>query len=149
MAVAIPFVMMAFSAIGSMNEQNAQEAMLNNQAKALDDKAEDLKFEGAVQESAIRDQSDFIEGQIISSAAGSGVQANTGSVLDVINQNAFNIEMDAITTRENYFNQAKTLEQEAKAARAGIPSGLSTLTQTAGAAASGYASGLNMAGSFA
>lgn len=148
MAVAIPFIMMGMAAMGSMSEANAAKQQAENQSKALENQAKDLEAEGSYQESMIRSQTPIIEGQIVAGAAGSGAVVNTGSVLDVIKQNAFNIEMDAQTTRRNYEKQAQAARQDAANARAGAPTQISTLLNVGGSAASGYASGMSMAGSF-
>jgi len=125
--------------IGGFLGAEEQKAGLENQARALELRADALEKEGFAQETAIRRQKDQVIGQQRSAAAGSGVDVTTGSVLDVIEDSAFNIEMDAMTTRTSYANQALAMRQEAAMTRAAKPSGLSTLLGAAGTAAGGYA----------
>lgn len=125
--------------LGGFFGAEEQKAGLENQARALELRADALEKEGFAQETAIRRQKDQVIGQQRSAAAGSGVDVSTGSVLDVIEDSAFNIEMDAMTTRNTYANQAAAMRTEAAATRAAKPSGLSTLLGAAGTAAGGYA----------
>lgn len=131
-------MMAIMGGLSSLLQSQEKKEQIENQARALEFKANALEKEGFYNETLIRRQKDIILGQQVSSAAGSGVQVGTGSVLDVIEDTAFNIEMDAITTRTNYANQAVALRQEAQLTRSAKPSGLSTLLGVAGAGASGY-----------
>ena len=125
--------------LGGISAGEEQKAHLEGQARALELRADALEKEGFAQETAIRRQKDQVIGQQRSAAAGSGVDVSTGSVLDVIEDSAFNIEMDALTTRNSYANQAAAMRTEASMTRAAKPSGLSTLLGAAGTAAGGYA----------
>ncbi|AUR93056.1 coil containing protein [Vibrio phage 1.182.O._10N.286.46.E1] len=125
--------------LGGLFGASEEKKALENQAQALEARADSLDLEGFAQETAIRRQKDAVIGQTVSAAAGSGVDVTTGSVLDVIEDSAFNIEMDAMTMRNTYANQATALRQEAANTRAAKPSGLSTLLGAAGTAAGGYA----------
>lgn len=125
--------------LGGISAAEEQKAQLEGQAQALEGRADALEKEGFAQETAIRRQKDQVIGQQRSAAAGSGVDVSTGSVLDVIEDSAFNIEMDAMTTRNSYANQAAAMRAEASMTRAAKPSGLSTLLGAAGTAAGGYA----------
>lgn len=111
---------------------------MDNQADALDSRADALEKEGFAQETLIRSQKDQVIGQQVSAAAGSGADVTTGSVLDVIEDSAFNIEMDALTTRSNYTSEAVAARQEGENIRAAKPTGLATLMGGASAGASGY-----------
>lgn len=125
--------------LGGISAAEEQKAQLESQAQALEARADATEKEGFAQETAIRRQKDQFIGQQRSAAAGSGVDVSTGSVLDVIEDSAFNIEMDAMTTRTSYANQALAMRQEAAMTRAAKPLGLSTLLGAAGTAAGGYA----------
>lgn len=138
MAAAVPFIVAGVSALSSMSASSAQEQQMENQAQALDSRADALEKEGAAQETLIRSQKDQIIGQQVSAAAGSGVDVTTGSVLDVIEDSAFNIEMDALTTRNNYTTEATAARQEAENMRAAKPTGIAKLMGGVSAGASGY-----------
>lgn len=139
MAAAIPVIGIGASIIGGIQSSREQSKQMENQAVALEAQADALRKEGFAQETAIRGQADAIAGQQIAGAAGSGVMTNTGSVLDVIEDTAYNIELDALTTRANYEREAQATEQGAANYRSAKPSGISTLLGAAGTAASGYA----------
>ena len=141
MAVAIPIATMALSAASSAAQSSAQGQQMENQAQALESRADATEKEGFAQETAIRRQKDQVIGQTVSAAAGSGVDVSTGSVLDVIEDSAFNIEYDALTARASAANQATAMRQEAAYTRAAKPSGISTLLGAGGAGMSGYAAG--------
>lgn len=129
------------SVASSVSQSNAQGQQLENQAQALEARAAATEKEGFAQETAIRRQKDQVIGQTVSAAAGSGVDVTTGSVLDSIEDSAFNFEMDAMTARTSAANQATAMRQEAAYTRAAKPSGLSTLLGGASAGVSGFASG--------
>jgi len=144
MAAAIPVVLGVLGAASSVQSDAADEKSLNNQAVALEVKANETRAEGNEQATAIRAQKDEVIGSTISTAAAAGVVVNTGSVLDAIEESAYNIEMDALTTQESSERQARSYEIEAEQTRAGASSGISTLLSATGSAASGYASGLSL-----
>lgn len=144
MAAAIPFVMGGLSAASSLQGSAAQTKQLNNQAAALDARAIEVRKQGSDQAKAIRDQRDQVIGSTVSQAAGSGVEVGTGSVLDAIEQSAFNIEMDALKTTETAEKTARSMELEGRFSRAGAPSGLTTLLGATGSGMSGYSAGLSM-----
>ena len=127
--------------LGSVQGAQATEQQLENQAQALELRSKLIRREGADQAEMIRGQKDPILGQVTAQAAGGGVEVSTGSVLDVIKDNAFNIEMDALTTMETSNRQANTAQIEAANTRAGKPTGLSTLLGAVGSGMSGYAAG--------
>jgi len=142
-----------FGALSGASQQRgqiaAQQQQIEYEAQALEAKAKDLVYEGGLQEQYVRRQAKGNEGRMVASAAGSGVVVSTGSVLDAIKENAFNIEMDALTERGNYERQAKATWQQAQNVRAGSPrqaSGIGTLIGAAGAGLGGYAAGLSIAG---
>lgn len=141
MAAAIPFIGAGVSMLGAVQGAHAEAQSLENQAQSLELRADMTRREGADQSALIRSQKDPILGQVTAQAAGGGVEVGTGSVLDVIKDNAFNIEMDALTTMESAARQANTMDIEAKYARAGKPSGIGTLLGTAGAGLSGWSAG--------
>jgi len=137
-AAAAVAVSTVIGVLGNISGANEQKQQLENQAQALEGRADALEKEGFFQETSIRNQKDKYIGAQTASASGSGVQVSTGSVLDLIEDTAFNIEMDAMTTRTNYAKQATVLREEASMTRAAKPSGLSTLLGAGGTAASGY-----------
>lgn len=139
MAAAVPFVIAGISALASIKGSEAQGAQLENQAQALESRADAVEKEGFAQETAIRRQKDQVIGQTRSAAAGGGVDVTTGSVLDVIEDSAFNIEMDALTARTSAANEAQALRQEAAYTRAAKPSGIATLLGAGGSGLSSFA----------
>lgn len=132
---------MGVSALGAAEGAQATEQQLENQAQSLELRADMTRKEGSEQAALIRSQKDPILGQVTAQAAGGGVEVGTGSVLDVIKDNAFNIEMDALTTMESANRQANVAEIEAGYARAGAPSGLGTMLGVAGAGMQGWSAG--------
>lgn len=144
MAAAIPFVMAGLSVAGSASASSAQGEQLENQAKAQEFSAIETEAQGRSQAAAIRSQADSIIGSTVAAAAGSGVQVDTGSVLDVIEESAFNIEMDALTVESDAMRQAEGQLLGAASSRSAKPSGISTLLGAFGSGASGYATGLSI-----
>lgn len=124
---------------GTAQESQAQRQQLENQAVALERRAQATMREGGQQAQMIRAQEDEIQGKTMSAAAGSGVEVSTGSVLDTIKDTAFNIEMDAQTAMSNAASQADALRTEAAYTRAAKPSGASTLLGMAGQGLTGFA----------
>jgi len=118
----------------SLLGSSEQSAGLEAQAQSLEAQADVVQKRGAAEALNLRSQADQILGQNVASAAGSGVVTSTGSVLDTIEENARNIEMDALTIEQNAREDAAALRYEAAATRQSKPSGLSTLL---GAGASG------------
>lgn len=138
--------MAAVSAVGSSAESSAQGAQLEAQAVTQEYQADEIVREASNQAERIRASKDQIIGSTVSSAAGSGVEVSTGSVLDLIGENAFNVEMDAMITEQNAQRQARELRRSAEFTRANKPSGVSSLLSGFGGGMSGYASGLQLAG---
>lgn len=122
---------LSFASGQAEKKENAENnrASLEAKAKALGRKAAALDSQGAIEEVNVRSQKDAVIGSIVSAAVGSGVVASTGSVLDVIEESAFNIEMDALTARNNLSMQANDARIEAGAARAAKP-GKTNLVKT-------------------
>lgn len=143
---AIPLLGAAIGVFGKVSQDKAQSQSLENQAEANEFAAKEIEWSGRSQARAIRNQADSIIGSTVSFAAGSGVQVDTGSVLDVIEESAFNIEMDALTIEADAARAAEGQRIGAQSARAAKPSGISTLLGAFGAGASGYATGLQING---
>lgn len=146
MAAAIPWVTGGLSLASSLSQSRAESANYESQAVAQEIAADEDRRVGSEQSALIRAQSDEVTGSTVSKAAGSGVVVSTGSVLDVIAENAYNIEMDALATEESAERAATAKEIEAANLRASKPSGISTLLSATGSAVSGYASGLSLLG---
>lgn len=122
----------------SMLGAKSQREQLEQQAQQLTYDAAAVAKDGYYQERKIREMTPKAVGATKSAAVGSGVEIS-GSVLDAIEETAFNIEMDALTTRENATQQANVKFQQAADLRNSKPSGLSTLLGVGGQALSGYA----------
>jgi hypothetical protein len=143
------------------DQQVKQQAMqdefdrkvLEQKAKTLESEALEINLQGRSRAQAIRSGSDEAVGSIVSGAAGSGVMVNTGSVLDLIEESAFNIEMDALTVEDDAKRSSSSRLLEARSAREAKPdgtthipfshgaSGLSTMLSVVGSGLSGYAKG--------
>lgn len=143
MAAAVPWVLGGLGVASTVMGASAEAQQYENQAVAMEAKAQSIKEQGAAQANAIREQRDPILGAVTANAAGSGVEVGTGSVLDVIRDNAFNIEMDALTALSNAEKEAQATRVGAQNMRAAKPSGISTLLGGFGAGLSGYASGMS------
>ena len=140
-------VAMGALGVGSslMNSANQSE-QIENQAQQQEYAAGQTLLQGRSQASAIRSQESEILGATKAAASGSGVQVGTGSVLDVIEESAFNIELDALTTESNSKRSAANQLETAASTRASKPSALSSLLGAFGSGASGYSSGLQLKG---
>ena len=116
-------VAMGALGVGSslMNSANQSE-QIENQAQQQEYAAGQTLLQGRSQASAIRSQESEILGATKAAAAGSGVQVGTGSVLDVIEESAFNIELDALTTESNSKRSAANQLETAASTRASKPS---------------------------
>lgn len=131
----------SFMGASEQNEQiRAQQQQMFQQANELDIEGSFLRKEGAAKERLMRDQGSTMEGQQKSAAVSSGVKTQ-GSVMDAIKESAFNLELDALNTREQYTREALSKERSADNLRAGIPqerSGLGTLLSAAGTGIGAY-----------
>lgn len=132
------------SVFSSLLGSKSQSQGLESQAQAQEFSALEVEESGRSQAAAVRRQADSIIGSTISAAAGSGVQVGTGSVMDVIEDTAYNIELDALTIESDAKRSAEALRKGASSSRAAKPSGVSTLLGAFGAGASGYATGLQI-----
>lgn len=132
----------ASSLLGSQS----QSKQLDYNAEAQEYAAIETELSGQSRALAIRDQADAILGAQVAAAAGSGVQIDTGSVLNVIEESAYNIELDALTVESDAKRQAAAQRKGAASTLAAKPSGVSTLLGAFGAGASGYARGLQING---
>lgn len=134
------------SVVSSLLGSRSKSKGLENQAEAFEYAAIETELSGRSQAAAVRDQADAIIGSQVSAAAGSGVQIDTGSVLDVIMETAYNIELDALTIESDAKRSAEAQRKGAASSRSAKPSGVSTLLGAFGAGASGYARGLQING---
>jgi len=130
------------SLLGSRSKSEGLEA----QAKAQEYTAIETELSGRSQAQAVRRQANEIIGAQVSAAAGSGVQIDTGSVIDVIEDTAFKIELDALTIESDAKRAADAQRKGASSSRAAKPSGVSTLLGAFGSGMSGYAQGLKING---
>lgn len=133
-----PLAIAAVQAVGQMQQAQAQGQAVEQQAQNIETNAYLTKKEGLAQETNIRSQKDRVLGAQVAAAAGSGVDVTKGSVMDALKQSAFDIEMDAITARENALTQSAMMKREAELTRMQKPSGLETLLGVGGTAMQGY-----------
>lgn len=137
-ATALIGATVGLNVMGNLASAGEQQQQAANQAYAMRTQAAQQKSQGAAQESQIREQGDRYVSQGIAASAGSGV-AYSGSVQDAIEESMYNIELDAVRTRENALQSAYATEAGAQAALNSAPSGLSTLLNVGSSVASGYA----------
>jgi hypothetical protein len=139
-------VLGGLGALTSIMGSQSDSQGLENQAISQEYSAIEAELSGRSQAASIRRQASAIIGSQVTAAAGSGVQVDTGSVLDVIEESAYNIELDALTVESDSKRQAEALRAGAASSRSAKPSGVSTLLGAFGAGASGYATGLSING---
>jgi hypothetical protein len=132
--------------LSSLLGSQSQSQGLENQAVSQEYAARETLLSGRSQANLLRRQADAMTGAQVTAAAGSGVQVDTGSVLDVIEDTAYSIELDALTIESDAKRQAEAQRKGAASSRSAKPSGVSTLLGAFGAGASGYATGLNING---
>ncbi len=144
--MALPLIMAGLAILGSMSGSSSEAEQLENQAIALEFQATETILQGRAKATSIRGQEEAVMGATKSAASGSGVQVDTGSVLDVMEQNAFSIELDARTVESNASRAAEGLRKGAKSARLAKPTGMTTLLGAFGSGASGYAAGQSING---
>jgi len=142
----IPWALSAFGAASSLSGSRAEGDRLEAQAVAQEYTAVETELAGRSQAASIRAQADDIIGSTVSAAAGSGVVVSTGSVLDVIEESAYNIELDALTIESDAKRTAEAQRKGAQSSRDAKPSGVSTLLGAFGSAAAGYSQGLQING---
>jgi hypothetical protein len=132
--------------LSSLLGSQSQSQGLENQAVSQEYAARETLLSGRSQANLLRRQADAMTGAQVTAAAGSGVQVDTGSVLDVIEDTAYSIELDALTIESDAKRQAEAQRKGAASSRSAKPSGVSTLLGAFGAGASGYATGLSING---
>jgi hypothetical protein len=120
------------SAAGTLMGGFQQAAAMKANASALDQAGRNETAAGNVEARNIRTQATQETGRQIAGAAGSGLMIE-GSPLDVIFQNASEMELDAMNalrnrerTAEQYFADAKNMRSQAKATKTGAMIGAGT-----------------------
>lgn len=142
MAAAV--VMAGISAASSISQAKKENEQIDYNAEAQEAQAQETLYAGRSQATNIRSQSDSVTGSVKAAAAGSGVSASSGSVMDVIEQSAFNIEMDALTIESDAARSAENQIATAGNMRKSKTSGLGMMLGAVGSGASGYASGAQL-----
>ncbi len=138
--------MAGLGAASSIMQSQQQNKQIEYNAQAQEAQAQETLYAGRSQASSVRSQLDKVTGSVKASAAGSGVAVDSGSVLDVIEESAFNIEMDALTLESDAKRSAANQMATAANTRKSKTSGLGMLLGAFGSGASGYASGLQLKG---
>lgn len=127
----------AMNAIGSISQGNAQAAALNNQAQQADQQAVTARQQGAARESMVRRTNAKRLAEQRASAAQSGFDPNSGSLLSLQGESAGASELDALTSRYEAelqaigsTNQASSYRANAESARQqGYLNAFGTLTK--------------------
>lgn len=149
MAQALPFIMAGVGALSSLQQSSqAKKTAEYNAAVAQSNAAQAQAFADADAARA-RDEAARKQGAMRAKAAASGVDTGTGSVLDVLSDEALQNELDALNieakgaAEARSFNmQAEGFRKQARNIKRAAP--LSAL----GAGLSGFASGSKIARSF-
>lgn len=136
-----PFSMaaMAVSAVSSIAQGQAAGAQANAAAANAADNARTARLQANAQEEIQRRQNALRMGEIRASAAESGFDPSSGSLLALQTKSAAEMELDALTTRYegelqsiSFQNQAASYRAEGKAARrTGYLNAFGTLTSAA------------------
>jgi hypothetical protein len=109
----------AVSAVGGVMEGKAGHKAGMYDAAISEENARLAALEGAHEESAIRRTERALSGEVIAAMGGSGVQLGTGSALELLRENAYNSEYDALAARWNAASQARGHRLDAARSRAG------------------------------
>jgi hypothetical protein len=80
--------------------------MQNYNASVAQAQATSAKEKGKAEEAVIRRQGDQIKGAQRSAFAAAGVEVDSGSALDTLQETTGNVELDALQTRKNAADQA-------------------------------------------
>lgn len=119
MAVAIPFVMAAVSAIGAIKSAQAQSAQAdaaanaaNYNALASQQRSTVALQQGNANEDAQRRQAAIALGNQNAAMAQTGTDLASGSALDLYKQSATNAELDALNIRYGSQLQAQGLQSQ-------------------------------------
>jgi len=130
----------AISAMSSVRQGQAQEAMANYQADQEKENAKQVAQITSTQEDEQRAKARQIIGSQIAAGAESGTQLN-GSAADLLRQSLFNAESDAMQIRYEGNNRATGFLNQAKASQASGKSAKSAgYLSAAGALARGASS---------
>lgn len=110
----------AVSAVGSIKGGNAEYKAGMYEAAADEENARFSELDGAYEESKIRREERQTSGDAIAAmGAGGGVQLGTGSALELLRENAYNSEFDALSARYTAATQARNYRLDAVRQRAG------------------------------
>lgn len=119
MAVAIPFIIAAVSAVGALKSAQAQSAQADASANAAtynaladQSRATAALQQGNANEESQRRQAALALGNQNAAMAQSGVDLASGSALDLYKQSATNAELDALNIRYGSQLQAQGLQSQ-------------------------------------
>jgi hypothetical protein len=104
---------------GSLYQSRVDAKMMNYQARMADKAAGDIAVAGRAEERQQRLRTARTVGAQRAALGGAGVDVNTGSALDTQVETAGLGEMDALTIRSNWQNEAWTKKSDAAMYRAG------------------------------
>lgn len=91
-------------------------------AAASEENARLAELEGAYDESAIRRQERALSGEAAAAQGGSGIMMGTGSALELLRENAYNSEYDALLARYGAASKAYSYRKDAERSRAAAKS---------------------------
>lgn len=109
----------AVSAVGEVAGGKAAYKAGMYDAAVAEESARLSSLEGAYEEGRIRREERALSGEAVAAMGASGVQLGTGSALELLRENAYNSEYDALAARWNAASQARGYRMEATRARAG------------------------------
>lgn len=147
--------LMAVAAVGQLYQGYMQGEQASAEADGMRQNARTARQQTNANEETKRRQMAQRLGNLRASAAGTGFDASTGSLLDLQGRQAGEMELDVLTNRYEgelkaigFENQARSLKSQAKAARiGGVISAASTLAMGSmnygGGSSLSYGQGIN------
>jgi hypothetical protein len=142
----------ALSAFGSLYQGKAEAAAQEFNARVSENNAKMAEAQAAEEERRVRVGGAKAIGDMRANFGASGVVTSEGSALDVLEESAMNVELDALSVRYQGHAQALALKNEAFMARragkqAKLMGKLGAASSVLGAGANAYAQGsLNSGG---
>jgi hypothetical protein len=102
------FIPLALSTIGAISEGEQQGKALNQAGDVAFANAQNVRQQGNANEETSRRRAQMQLGSGRASAAESGFQSSSGSIVDIQSANAAELELDVLT--ERYKNEFKAIE---------------------------------------
>lgn len=103
--------------IGAYSSQMTQAAQYNAQSKALTKQAQGERNVGAYESARAQEKGDRVVSQQVTGMAAKGLDINSGTPLDVIQDSSTEVALDVGTIRSNFQTQSNKTDYEAKIAK--------------------------------